>query len=298
MTAMNSFTKVCLLLNVFLFTGCTTGSLGASLPPLPNPETVSSAEIRHIGRVASWKITPTVQSRSYSSLLTTVITQTDAPTSRRDSLAIQTLYSISITRSSDAIIFSGSIEAFTVHGNSTASEVTDFVTPTTFTGKLNDHTISSRIFNADRLQNNGDCENAAQTSLKIIQRNIFALPLEITAGQAWTDSTSSTLCSGALRITSTVVRTLTVIEESELEGIPVLVLDDSERTFSKGEGSQEQHRIVVESRGLTNGHLYVNLSSGQLLTANTTNKTSVSIESSGRVQHFMQNSTEVTQTTR
>ncbi|MGH7250066.1 MAG: hypothetical protein ACREGC_03760, partial [Minisyncoccia bacterium] len=93
----------------------------------------------------------------------------------------------------------------------------------------------------------------------------------------------------------TVIRTLNVVGESELEGRPVLVIDENERTFSKGEGSQGQHQINIETQGSTKGRLYFDRDSGQMLSLNSSNKTSISIKSSARFQHFSENSTEITQ---
>lgn len=294
---MKYLTRIFVLLLLFLLPGCATTSSSPSLPSsVPTSETLPPTQVQHANR--GWKITPTTQPQTYSSLLTTVITQTDIPAARHDSLVTQALYSISTTKFLDTISFSGSITAFTIRGNTSESEEADFITPIFFTGSLSNHTINAKVSSGNRLQDQDNCQNPQQTPLRVIQRNLFALPLEIAADQSWTDSTSSLVCSGTLPITYTVIRTLTVAGESELEGNPVLVLNQSERTFSSGEGSQGQHRIIVEGQGLTNGRLYINLVSGQLVAVNSTNKTSLSIQSSGRIQHFSENSTEITQKVR
>jgi hypothetical protein len=275
--------------------GCVTSSIIPSSSPAPDavPETTAKKPTTAQHTTMSWKIIPTSQTQAYSSHLTTVVTQTDTPISRHDSLAIQALYSIHTTRDSDSLFFSGSITSFIIQGTTLESLETQPVFPVVFTGKIANNTISTELSD-NRFAGSTRCADASRSLLTIVQRNLFLLPLEITEQQAWTDTTSSTVCSGTLPFTLTSILTFHVIGESEFDGSPALVLDQSERTFSKGEGPQGQHRILVEAEGLTTGRIYIDRTSGQLLGTNLTNKTSLLIHSSGQVHHFFQNSTETT----
>jgi hypothetical protein len=102
------------------------------------------------------------------------------------------------------------------------------------------------------------------------------------------------VCSGTLPLTVISLRKFRVTEESQLDGNPALVLEQNEKTFSQGEGSQGQHRIFVEGHGSTTGQLYIDRASGELLQANLTSSDTLSIRSSGRVQQFLQSSTGIT----
>ena len=124
------------------------------------------------------------------------------------------------------------------------------------------------------------------------------MPLELSNQETWTDSTSTVVCTGSLPVTLTSLRTFHIAGESEFEGFRVLVIEQNERTFSKGEGSEGQHRIFVNGNGSTTGRLYINANTGELISSNLKNQTSLAIQSSGRLQRFSQNSTEVTQMVR
>lgn len=291
---MKYLSKLTVVLTGFFLSGCVTASPGPSLPPSPDTTPASPIEIERTNKATFWKITPDEQPQKYSSDITTIISQTDLSMGRRDSLVAQALYSISMTRTFDSLSFKGAITSFILEGNSD-SQASNFVTPVGFTGRLSSHTLSARISKSNPTQEESECDNIAQTTLNVVQRNIFILPLELKAGQTWTDSTSTFACSGDLPTAGFIIRTLRVVGESEHEGIPVLVLEKNEKTFSKGEGSQGQHRIFIETQGLANGRLIIHRDSGLLLAANTTNKTAISIQSSGRIQHFLQTSTEITQ---
>jgi hypothetical protein len=282
------------ILSVFLCAACSGTPLVPGLPsPTPVPET--TAELPRAGKRSPdfWKITPSSQTRSYSSLLTTVITQNENPSSRRDSLTTQIIYSLSATQSSDTLRFSGFINTYEIEGIQSQADISEPTLPIRFTGISADHVLVTQTVSSMK-NNSTACTDPSRFPIQTIQRNLFSLPLEITAQQTWTDSTVSIICNGTLPVTLTSVRTLQAKGESEFEGTPVLVLEENEKTFSKGEGSQGQHRIIIETRGVTTGRIYVERISGQLLTVNSTNSTLVSIQTSGRIQHFQQKSTEIT----
>jgi hypothetical protein len=86
-----------------------------------------------------------------------------------------------------------------------------------------------------------------------------------------------------------------VAGQSQLNNTPALIVDTKERTFSKGEGSQGQHHIVIEGRGSTTGRLYIDQISGILLQKNFTATDTLTVHSSGRTQRFLQVSTGITQ---
>jgi hypothetical protein len=277
----------------FFYTGCASSSpVSSPTPPTPTPETIQGTPTNPAHPTVLWKITPTSQSHTYSSLVSTVITEVGPPTSRRDSLTAEALYSISLTRRADTLSVSGLMLSFAVKGETPEISEPQLTFPIPFTGTVTSRSIKIQRSAGQALSSNS-CSNGSEASLKTVRRTLFLLPLEITDQQTWTDSTSSNVCSGTLPLILTSIRTFRVSGELELDGFPALVIDENEKTFSKGEGSQGQHQIFVEAQGSTSGRLYIDRSSGQLLTANLTTTSSLSIQSSGRVQHFLQSSTEI-----
>jgi hypothetical protein len=295
MKTMKSF-YVVVLLPVFCLIACTTPSSVPSLPgPTPSVEPIPASGPGYSTEAMSWRITPTSQSQTYSSLLTTTIEQQEVSTTRRDSLKTLARYSISTARVPDTLLITGSVTEFSVTSNVPEADKIDISSPVSFTGKLTSHDLLIQTSGNNQLQDFTNCENPASTSLKVLQRNVFVLPLELRTAQTWTDSISSVTCAGTLPVISTVIRAFTVAGLTEIEGSRAILINQNERTFSEGEGSQGQHRISIQGEGSTSGRVYIDPDSGVLLASSFTNKTTLSIQSSGRVQHFVQNSTETTQ---
>lgn len=284
------------ILNVLFPAIFLSACASSSSPPSPAqaPEPEQKLPTTNSSVIVSWSFTPGSQPRTYSSIRTTVIAQTDAPITRRDSVTSQMLYSIGLTRSLDNLFFSGSISSFEVIGP-VAEPDAQLKLPIAFSGQIKDHILSARVSDKALSESGTRCDDFSLTPLNTVQHNIVLLPLKVSNAETWSDSTSSVVCSGILPITITMVRTFHLVGEGNYTGIPALIIDKKERTFSKGEGSQGQHRIFIESHGTTTSQIYVDQKSGELLSAKSTNQTSLSIQSSGRNQHFSESSTETTQ---
>lgn len=279
-----------------LITGCaTSSSTPVSTSPTPLPETLPEVPAKTHPTTAPWRITPTSQTQSYSARLTTTVIQTDtASIARQDSFKIHTTYSISTLRNADIISFSGSITDFSIESVLNQAREQKPSLPVSFSGTSSNHGMRLEIA-ISSTQTAMLCEDPSQTLLKTIHRNLIVLPLQLTPGQTWKDSTVSVICSGSLPLNVTSVRISSVIGEAQLNDTKAIVIDQNERTFSKGEGSQGQHRILVEAQGTTTRRFYIDQVSGSLLNSTATSSSSLSIQSSGRNQHFKEFSTEITE---
>jgi len=277
--------------------GCANSSSAPGSQPVPvpsptDPENTSSRK-REISN--SWHISPTNEIHTYSSFLASTIQETSISQARGDSLIIRTEYSIKFNRAPETTTFEGTIIAFGIQswGRILREQIPQSIFPFTFTGKLTTDETHIQPSSSDAESTFKTCKDPAQTVLAAVQRNTLTIPLEIRTGIAWQDSLSSTLCNGTLPTRILSIRKSTVLREDNFHGIHALFIDQKNRTLSTGEGSQDQHRITVKTESAGSTKLYVDRMTGTLLSAETTTVTNISVESSGRIQHFTQNSKEL-----
>jgi hypothetical protein len=243
---------------------------------------------------ATWRINPVAEAEKYSSVLTTQIQQT-GNSGKQDSLTVTTLYSVSIDRATDVTSLTGKIEAFTVQaGEQIGSSASEIQSPVFFSGKFTGQELELESLTSTNHTYSLTCDDVSLTSLATVYRNTFISPLEIFSGQTWQDSTSYTVCSGSLPLSVVSIRNYRLAGETILDGIPALIISQNEKTFSRGEGSQGQHKILVEARGTTTRRLYLDRNSGILLSSSADSKTMLSIRTSGRVENFVEISKENT----
>jgi hypothetical protein len=270
-------------------------------PEIPSPqssnEKPSQPIITERNSSKSWQLTPTSDVQHYSTTVTTTVQQSAAPTIAIDTVTTRTEYSLSLTRSTTAVSLTGSIQAFTVRAGArigTEDAMSSF--PVSFAGHVQDHHLQLDILSPDHQTSASSvsCETPAKAALITIERNLFVTPMNLRAGLTWEDSLSSQICSRDILLNLTILRTYKVIGEGSSNGTSAIVVDVTEKTLSAGEGSQDQHRIIVNSQATKTGHLYLDAITGLLLNLSSETQTTLQIQASGKNQQFLQISKETT----
>ena len=268
------------------------GSRPAPVPP-PAKTINTSSQKKEIGE--SWHISPTNEIHTYSSFLASTIQQTGISQARGDSLIIRTEYSIKFTRVPETTTFEGAIIAFALQswGRILQEQIPQSIFPFTFTGNLTKDETHIQPGNSAAESTLKTCENPIQTILAAVQRNTLTVPLEMRIGLSWQDSLSSTLCNGTFPTKILSIRNYTVLREDSFHGVPAFFIDRKDKTLSTGEGSQDQHQITIKTESDGTTKLYADRITGSLLSAEVITLTNISVESSGKIQHFIQNSKEI-----
>lgn len=292
-------------LSILLVSACGKASSGVNpeLPPVPvsRPDSTASGLPRENPTSSAsrvWDITPNNSSNNYTSSVKTHIQQLTASGAEvEDSSFVQTRYAIKLDRRADTTVIEGSVTALLVQsGQRIGFSSPALLFPISFRGQFFNHELrfDGLTSKGQILSSSVACESPSQMAISSVQRTFFLMPLQIKTGDTWQDSTSSTVCSGSLPITLIDKRTYKLLGETEFQGVKVLVLTRNERALFYGEGSQDQHRITIRGETLGTAQLYADPITGFLFNVTADSKTTLSIETSGRVQQFLQSSREVT----
>lgn len=276
--------------------GCTSAT--ANPPsPLPLPEAAqepATPQANTENRGRTWRIIPTAELETYRSTLKTTITERNNGENQQTSFTTTVDYSLSLVRSSNSVRASGSVSAFQIQADQATQPLPEgfFVLPISFDGSISDHDISLHSSGRSRSSALAQCSDSSQTVLSTVNRDLIVVPGEMTADQSWQDSSSSSLCTGSLPVAVSVIRSYRVTGETLVDGIPALKLERTEKLVTSGEGSQGQHQITINGAGTGKAQIYIDRSSGLLLTLAAKNQVELVIKSSGRVQNFTQISEE------
>jgi hypothetical protein len=265
-------------------------------PQIPSTQ-VSSPESNEKNSLKSWQISPTSETQHYSTLVTTTIQQLTTAQAATDSITTRARYNLNITQLASSVSLTGSVEAFVLQaGNRISSEAMVSSFPVLFTGQIQNHQLKLDVISNDHSATTPtlSCEILGKTALTMVQRNLFVTPLRLQPGMIWQDSLLSTSCSGSLELNLTILRNYKVIGESIFNGTSAIVIDITEKTLSAGEGSQDQHRLIIKGEGLKSGRLYLDQTTGILLSLSSETHTTLQIQTSGQIQHFLQTSRETT----
>lgn len=263
----------------------------ASSAPEPVPEAapgVISPPAPTAGAGRSWKIVPALQPRRYKSTANISLELNTPSGMIRDTLTQRTQFTLLTRSGSGSTTFLGSIESMsTTAGNRTGPIDLPPSLPLSFTGHIANSTTVLDALNGQTQKASPDCTNPAVSALKVIHRNVTVLPADLFQEMTWTDSTSTTVCNGMIPLSSTTIRTYHVVGEMEINNQPAILLERTERTFSTGEGSENQHRILIKTQGAGSGRVYVDRVTGALLASEGEQRAEITI-TAGRAQRFVQ----------
>lgn len=300
MSICNSVTRRFSLVFILAATGsCTRPSTlpepqsSPVIPETPEPVVPSPAK----GNTTKlWQLSPTTEPQRYTTFISTIVQQQSVTPPVSDSVKTTTRYSIGVMRSPNSASITGIIESFEIKaGNRIGSDTIEASFPASFNGQIRNHELSLDLANSRSNSSSAlSCQSTEKNALTTIQRNLYTIPFQLQNGMTWQDSLSSTSCSGPLELTLTTIRNYKVIGETTFNAVPAILVAITEKTLSEGEGSQDQHRVMITSEAQKSGNMYLDEVTGTLLNVISETHTTIQIQTSGRTQQFLQTSRETT----
>jgi hypothetical protein len=130
------------------------------------------------------------------------------------------------------------------------------------------------------------------TLITLAQQLIPRIPNQLTTGYTWRDSTTTSGCRGLIPITSTTVSNYVVVGDTVVNNAAVVQLTRTDSLSANGEGADGQHRVLITATGIGTGSIYLDPATGRLVALKETQRTLVSVTTSGRLSQFAQHTTE------
>lgn len=137
------------------------------------------------------------------------------------------------------------------------------------------------------VQENGACDPAAVTVARARQL-IPVLPAHIVAGDSWADSTVTDGCRGSIPATSHTTHTYTPLGDTTYAGVTALHIRRADTLNARGEGAEGQHRVLLTASGTGTTDLLFDVTTGRLLRSEAVQNSSITLNTSGRIAHFVQ----------
>jgi hypothetical protein len=135
------------------------------------------------------------------------------------------------------------------------------------------------------------CDSTAALATRASQL-IPKLPTQLTAGATWSDTVIVEGCRGNIPAVTNIARRYTVVGDTTVGGTQLLHVVRTEAVVSRGEGNEGQHRVLMNATGTGTSSLFFDVTKGRFFGSSGTHTTDVGITTSGRVNHFLQHTTE------
>lgn len=247
-------------------------TVGAIPQPLPTPT--------HTGK---WSIIPIDQKLRYRSTRTVALQYSTAPVQPHDSFTITVGFSITPKRTPSTTAYT--VEIQSLH----STTVQPFLhVPFSFSSHLSGNILKIDALNGVPASSVIDCNTGELSSAGVASQTMISIPAQLETGTTWTDSLSTTACTGPVPGVLSITRTYRTLGSTQINGLEAIVLEFTEKTTLTGEGSQEQHRVHVRGTGSGKGQLMIDTSTGAVISAEADRLTSLAVTASGREQQFRQ----------
>jgi hypothetical protein len=259
-----------------------------SEPSTPTPTEKQSPDIR----AQSWEFKFENETHAYSSLTRATFQADQKLSTGSDTLTTKAQFSITVNRQQTPPAFSGQLNQLElIAGQRNRAEQQPMRLPLRFTG-----TITSGQLLLQSLPTQSDsnsCDNPESSYLNELHTAIVSLPARIQIGSIWTDTLSTTTCSGS-KIPSTmqIIRSYKIRGNVQEGNKALLLIDRDEQIHLSGTGSQNQHQVQLDAEGSGSSAIFLDPRSGSLHMLTATQHLNITLVTSGRSYHFRQ---EVTQ---
>lgn len=237
----------------------------------------------------SWVLAPTAMPRHYASIFTTSLELLTDSGVVHETSTTKRRFTFSLTPGSPFSFFTVIIEGISSEtGTRIGIPADPAILPLSFTGQVAGYEFILRTI-ADRpVPGTPDCSNPAMTAISPILRTMVITPTTIVSGLTWSDSSSTSTCSGSVPVTLTAARHFQVIGEIVYDKAITILIERTEKLSFSGVGSQNQHSIAIAGNGVRSSKLYLDPATGYLNNTVGEQKTTFSVLSSGRYQQFTQ----------
>ena len=132
-----------------------------------------------------------------------------------------------------------------------------------------------------------------QSNLETDVRNVLvSFPRQLTPGLTWRDSTIRVGCYGTIPLRVAVIRQFSVIGKTSFNDQAAITIQRVDSIIGQGAGRQQQHQLVIETRGTGAATYMLNPEVGRLLHLTTTQDLEFSIRASGRTNRFRETAKE------
>lgn len=271
---------------VLILASCTSSQ--RPIEPSPTPATPSvDATPRTKPGITTWTLRPSPDQHRYTSVVVAKVAEEG--TSAADSMTYEVTFQLSIDRGATPALLMATIESVALPGQQRQLQSSsDSLLPHSLSGHFN-HNGYARIDSSRHMAGTQyPCGTSISVGVAAVQQAIFLPPLQLQTSTSWTDTVSSTVCTGLIPAQSTLIRTYRIMGETTVRGNPAITVGRSDRISLTGEGALDQHQVSVTSRGTGEVVLTVDAVSGFLLKSRGVHSTELVVLASGRRRIFHQ----------
>ena len=276
---MRIFVGRCAILIVLCAAGCTPAGSTRTLPPAPaTPE----PGVQPVS-TGPWRFSYAPGTHGY-------VVRSNATIEAVESGALDSVQSVAhltyeLIPAGEELLISGTIDSFTVNvGDSVPQPMHVLSFPIVFSGRMDEAGQILEFTSPDT----STCGSAAGALLGIARELLVAVPEQLTVGETWQDSTSTTSCRGDIPMTVSTTRHYQVEEQVDSSGIAVLRITRRSDLAMHGTGTRPIQATTVNGTGTGMMELFLDPLTGTFDHAAGESLTTLTFDAASRRETFLQ----------
>ena len=262
---------------------CASPGVPVTGTPIPPSPPTAPAPITPSSR--SWSFTYAAGALFYEVSRTATIESQSDSSSHVELSNNVTHELLNLEIASDTLRFTAAIDTFATATQGSIGPAQAVNLPVQLTGSLLHDSLA--ISNDSIHESCNPAHSALSTDLRNL---LIPFPVKLDQGATWKDSTAVKGCVGMISTIVTASRSFVVAGETTYEGRPVLAVQRADTIHAHGEGSQQQHQLVLDADGTGTAVYYLSPADGHVVHLGTEQDLELAITTSGQVHRFKQRS--------
>lgn len=277
-----------LILAAILSTACASTQQPGSVPS-NEPQTPSRASPSPTVELSThgWQFKFMDEAHSYTSVTRTTIESLNTPVSSADTFTTQSHFSITVNHQQVPSVIFGELNPVKVTVSQRAHNQALAISAIAFAGSINSGQVLLHLIPIPA--DSDFCNNPATSYLSELHAGILAIPAQVQTGSSWTDTLSTTACSGDhLPLILQIIRLYQVQGIAQEANLNLLFIKRAEQIQLFGNGSQGQHQMQIKGEGSGSADLFLNPETGNLQSTRETQRLTLTLLTSGKSYQFKQ----------
>jgi hypothetical protein len=191
-----------------------------------------------------------------------------------------------LTVNADTVRYTAMVDSFSTASQGLIGNAQPVSLPVQISGVIDSMTaeIDSAI---------GTTCDPVQSNLEADVRSVLVrFPRMLAPGLTWRDSILSVGCYGTIPLRITIIRQFSVVGRTSFNGQAAVGVQRVDSITAQGTGRQQQHQLVIETRGSGAATYTLSPGAGRLLHLATTQDLEFTIRASGRTNRFRETAKE------
>jgi hypothetical protein len=270
---------------ILLLAACTTRRLPVTPPTTPSlPQPVEPRDVE------SWTFSYRPDTLRYQVIRSAAVESQGDSASHREISSNSTHEVLNLSVMADTVRYTATVDSFSTTTQGLMGPVQPVMLPVQISGVVDSAMLQSDSANTS--STSSTCDPVQSSLVSDVRGLLIRVPMQLTPGLSWRDSTVRTACYATIPMKALVIRSFSVVGAAEYDGRRTVLIQRTDSVSAHGEGRQQQHQLIVDVSGTGTAAYHLSPERSSVLHLTTNQDLDFVIRASGRTSRFRETAKE------